>query len=31
MSQRVGEFSPEIVASLRLTAGKYADWGYPVP
>jgi DNA-binding transcriptional LysR family regulator len=31
MSHRVGDFSPEIVAFLRLTARKYADWGYPVP
>lgn len=31
MSHRVGDFSPEIVAFMRIIARKYADWGYAVP
>eukprot|EP01037_Dinobryon_pediforme_P026125 gene26125-28536_t len=31
MSHRVGDFSPEILAFMRIIARKYADWAYPVP
>ncbi|MDO6415313.1 LysR family transcriptional regulator [Sphingomonas sp. BIUV-7] len=31
MSHRDGDFSPEIVAFMRIIARKYSDWGYPVP
>ena len=31
MSHRVGDFSPEISAFMRIIARKYNDWKYPVP
>ncbi|MGA1799024.1 LysR family transcriptional regulator [Sphingomonas sp. 4RDLI-65] len=31
MSHRVGDFSPEIVAFMRIIARKYSDWNYAVP
>ncbi|EIZ79639.1 transcriptional family [Novosphingobium sp. Rr 2-17] len=31
MSHRMGDFSPEVLAFMQITARKYADWGYPVP
>lgn len=31
MSHRVGDFSPEIQAFMRIIARKYVDWGYAVP
>ena len=31
MSHRLGDFSPEILAFMRIIARKYADWNYPVP
>ncbi|MFD1789615.1 LysR substrate-binding domain-containing protein [Sphingomonas floccifaciens] len=31
MSHRVGDFSPEIRAFMKIIARKYVDWGYAVP
>jgi LysR family transcriptional regulator, benzoate and cis,cis-muconate-responsive activator of ben and cat genes len=31
MSHRVGDFSPEILAFMRIIARKYKDWNYSVP